>query len=116
MKTENQILLGGYRKISPSSILMLRADTNYTITYLVDGTHFLSATTLGILEERLKEFNFYRTHRSTLINLKYISFFESMSNHLNLNAEIRINDSVNVPVARRKIPEFIKRMQLMAIS
>ena len=78
--------------------------------------HFLSATTLGILEKRLKEFNFYRTHRSTLINLKYISFYESMTDHLNLNLEIKINDTVNVPLARRKIPEFIKRMQSMAIS
>lgn len=108
---ENQILIGGYRKIFPSNILMLKADTNYTITYLVDGTQFLSATTLGILEERLKDFNFYRTHRSTLINLNYIPTMED-KDYLN---ELKLNDSLSVQVARRKLPDFIRQMKKMAI-
>lgn len=115
MNTENQILLGGYRKISPSSILMLKADTNYTVAYLTDGTHFLSATTLGILEDRLKEFNFYRTHRSTLINLNYISLVQAFD-QLNFLPEIKLDKAINIPIARRKMPDFLKRMQMLDIS
>ncbi len=108
---ENQILIGGYRKILPSNILMLKADANYTITYLVDGTQFLSATTLGILEERLRDFNFYRTHRSTLINLNYIPIM----NDIDYQSELKLNNSICVQIARRKLPEFIKKLNNMAI-
>ncbi len=109
---ENHILIGGYRKILPSNILMLKADTNYTITYLVDGTHFLSATTLGILEERLKDFNFFRTHRSTLINLNYISLL----NKQDYQTDLKINNCINIQIARRKMPDFLKKMELMATA
>lgn len=115
MKTENQILIGGYRKISPSNIIMLKADTNYTITYLVDGSHFLSATTLGILEERLKGFNFFRTHRSTLINMKYLSLIAAKE-YINYAHEIRLNNELNIQIARRKVPEFKRTIEMMAIS
>jgi two-component system response regulator LytT len=115
MKTENQILIGGYRKISPSDIIMLKADTNYTITYLVDGSHFLSATTLGILEERLKGFNFFRTHRSTLINMNYISLLAAKE-YLNYSHGIKLNNELKIQIARRKVPEFIRTMELMAIN
>ncbi len=115
MKTESQILIGGYRKISPSDILMLKADTNYTITYLVDGSHFLSATTLGILEERLKGFNFFRTHRSTLINLNYVSLLAARE-YLNYDYQIKLNNSLNIQISRRKVTDFIRTMELMAVN
>ncbi len=110
MKNENQILIGGYRKIAPSEIVMLKADTNYTITYLRDGSHFLSATTLGVLEERLKTFNFYRTHRSTLVNLEYISLI-GLFDHLNLSFKLELNKPMDIPVARRKVNDFVKTFQ-----
>jgi DNA-binding LytR/AlgR family response regulator len=115
MKTENQVLIGGYKKISPANILLLKADTNYTITYLTDGSHFLSATTLGIMEERLKGFNFYRTHRSTLVNMQYISNYEGI-NLDNLVPEIMMMNKINIPIARRKISDFLKTLQVMMVS
>jgi DNA-binding LytR/AlgR family response regulator len=115
MKSENQILIGGYRKICPSSILMLKADTNYTITYLTDGSHFLSATTLGVLEERLRDFNFYRTHRSTLINLNYLSML-NMKNFDQVLPELQLSNNINIPIARRKLPDFMKKIQVMMLN
>lgn len=112
MNMENQVLIGGYKKISPANILLLKADTNYTITYLTDGTHFLSATTLGIMEERLKGFNFYRTHRSTLINLQHLSNCEGL-NFENMVSEVKMKNNVNIPIARRKVPDFLKTIQVM---
>lgn len=112
MNADNQVLIGGYRKVSPAKILMMKADTNYTITYLIDGTHFLSATTLGIMEERLKEFNFYRTHRSTLINLQYLTNYDGI-NYEKYLPEVKLKNDINIPIARRKIAHFIKTMQLI---
>jgi DNA-binding LytR/AlgR family response regulator len=113
MKTENEISLGGYRHISPSSILMLKADTNYTITYLIDGSHFLSATTLGVLEERLKNFNFFRTHRSTIVNLQYVNKIEEQD-HLNFKDEIKPLCDQSIPIARRKLSDFLRKIEAEA--
>jgi two-component system LytT family response regulator len=112
MKSE-LVHLGSRKTINPSKILLLKADTNYTLIYLVDGTEFMTATNLGTLEERLKDFNFYRTHRSTLINLKYVSDIEI--DFLSGNFEVmRMNSNLNIRVARRKIPDFLRTLQIKA--
>jgi DNA-binding LytR/AlgR family response regulator len=55
---------------------MLKSDINYTVIYLDDGSQILSSTTIGILEKRLKEFNFFRQSRSFIINLQFVADFE----------------------------------------
>jgi DNA-binding LytR/AlgR family response regulator len=109
---ENNLLvhIGGRKSVNPANILMLKADTNYTLIYLNDGSVFLSATTLGILEDRLKGLNFYRTHRSTLINLQYIADYKSNFN-TNFIEGIFMKNNINIPVARRKLPDFLRVMQ-----
>ncbi len=72
MIQEEEICLGAKMKVSPSAVLMLKSDANYTYVYLVDGTKFLSSITLGVLEKRLKAFQFIRPNRSILINKLYI--------------------------------------------
>ena len=110
MKNEIQVLVGSRTKVNPSDILMLKADTNYSNIYLVDGSILMSATTLGILEDRLKDFNFYRTHRSTLINLKYMAEIGKYNYDENFES-IWIVNNMNIPVARRKMPDFLKTLQ-----
>ena len=110
MKSE-LVHLGSRKTINASNILLLKADTNYTLIYLVDGTEFMTATNLGTLEERLKDFNFYRTHRSTLINLNYISDIERDFFSGNFEV-IRMKNNLNIRVARRKIPDFLRTLQI----
>ncbi len=69
MKTNKLIHLGSRKNISPANILMLKADTNYTIIYLDNGSKILSSTTLRKFEERLKDFQFFRPNRSIIFNL-----------------------------------------------
>ncbi len=76
METNTLIHLGGRRNVAPECILILKSDHNYTIIFLNDGSQILTSTTIGILEKRLKEFNFFRTHRSTIINLQFVSNYE----------------------------------------
>ena len=110
MKNDIQVIVGGRKKVTPTEILMLKADTNYTTIYLADGSKVLSATTLGILEERLKDFNFYRTHRSTLINLNFMIEIGGYNYTENLEKGWTVNN-MNIPVARRKMPDFLKTLQ-----
>ncbi len=115
MKNEILVSIGSRKEIDPSNILMLKADTNYTIVYLVDGTVLMSATTLGIIEERLKGFNFYRTHRSTLINLNHIPDLINKNNSNNYEG-IWVKNNIYIPVARRKWPDFLKTLEIVKVS
>lgn len=107
MKTNKLIHIGGYEKISPTSIMMLKADANYTIIYLEDGKQILSSTNIGILEKRLKDFLFFRPNRSFIVNLQYMSGFED----INKIKKIRMKNDTDISISRRRTAEFLKIVQ-----
>jgi DNA-binding LytR/AlgR family response regulator len=111
MKTDTLISIGGGKKINPTRILMLKADINYTLVFLDDGSKILSSTTIGVLEKRLEGYNFFRTHRSTIINMQYFSDFEN-TNKINDFSVIRLKNNTRIPLSRRKTHEFLKTIQL----
>lgn len=92
----------GRHKIDPRTILLMKADTNYTQIYLEDGSSFLSSITLGTLARRLPEFSFFRPNRSVLINLDYIEDAE------NDKALIRMKNNEVFKVSRRRTKHFYK--------
>lgn len=100
MKNELLIHFGGRTKIAPQTILLLKAEINYTQVYLEDGTTFLSSITLGILEKRLQEYAFFRPNRSVLINLDYMVAFEEAS------AQIKMGNNEIFKISRRRTKNF----------
>ena len=71
MKT-NLVLIGGRKKVNPLKVVAFVANSNYSRVYMIDGKEHFVATTLGIIENRLDANVFVPTHRSSLINLKYL--------------------------------------------
>jgi len=56
------------------SILYLKAEGNYTIIFVTTGNErFLSACTLGSIEDRINCPFIQRVHRSYIINLKQVT-------------------------------------------
>ncbi|MCP9757103.1 LytTR family transcriptional regulator [Lacihabitans sp. CCS-44] len=110
MKSNELIHLGSRKNIPPDRILMLKSDTNYTIIYLDDGSRILSSTTLGIIEKRLEGFDFFRTHRSTIINLRFVSNYERIKQTSEL-LRIFLKNKEEVPLSRRKTIAFLKIME-----
>ncbi len=110
MNNENLIHLGSRKKISATNILMLKADINYTTIYLDDGSQIFTSTTIGILEKRLKDFQFFRPNRSVVINLQYISNFEDKTQSGNF-ASILLKNDTKIFISRRKTSEFLKVIQ-----
>jgi DNA-binding LytR/AlgR family response regulator len=99
MKNINQIPIGSRRRILPQEVMLLTADVNYTKVFLSDGRRMTVSTTLKILENRLAECaDFFRTHKSYLINLNYIKSFDSSSNE----PFIEMQNGFRVSVSRRK--------------
>lgn len=100
MKNERLIHFGGRTKIAPQTILLLKAEINYTQVYLDDGTIFLSSITLGVLAKRLHEYPFFRPNRSVLINLNYMVDFEETS------AQIKMGNNEVFKISRRRTKNF----------
>jgi DNA-binding LytR/AlgR family response regulator len=104
LKHEPLIRLGWHNKVDPDTILLLKADCNYTQVYLNNGSMILSATTLGILQKRLSEYQFFRPNRSILINLNYMVDFEKDTSTIKLaNNEIIQISRRRTKQARRSI-------------
>ena len=66
-------------------------------TYFADGTKSIVATTLKSLESRFVPFDFFRTHKSYLVNLRCVHHF------LEGEKSIQMTDSQQVTVSRRKL-------------
>lgn len=103
----NSLLIdfGRRTKIDPRTILLLKADVNYTLVYLEDGSSFLSSTTLGRLARRLPEFSFFRPNRSVLVNLDFVTEYEKGSN------AIRLNNNEVIHVSRRRTKQLRKTIR-----
>ena len=105
MKTNELIHLGSRKNIPADSILMLKSDINYTVIYLEDGSQILSSTTIGILEKRLKAYNFFRPSRSFIINLQFVADFEKKAQTGDFS-RIFLKNKEEVPLSRRKTTAF----------
>ncbi|MEO8146714.1 MAG: LytTR family DNA-binding domain-containing protein [Bacteroidia bacterium] len=53
-------------------IILCEADGNYTVFHLAGNNKFISSRTLKEYDELLAGYNFFRAHKSHLINLKHI--------------------------------------------
>lgn len=110
MKTNNLIHLGSRKNISPANILMLKSDCNYTVIYLKDGSKLMSSTTLGKIEKRLKDFQFFRPNRSIIFNLEFMANYENKTQSGDFG-NILLKNNEKIPLSRRKSEAFLKIIQ-----
>lgn len=94
MKTITKVAIGGRQKVCPDDVIMLQADANYSIIFLIDGTKLMVATTLKKLEERFSSFAFIRMNKSYLINQQFV-----VNEHKNA---FELTNSVIINFSRRK--------------
>lgn len=96
----------GFITVKYDEIVHLEASDNYTMIYMTNNRKHLSCKNIKVYEESLDPTKFFRVHKSHIINV---------SNHLkgfsrnDGNIAILSNDK-QVPVARRKLAEFLERI------
>ncbi len=87
----------GYHVVNPDDILRCQSDSYYTNFYFTNGKRIIVSKTLKEFEELLTDYGFVRSHKSHLVNIKYIKSF--------LRADggyIIMSDGTEIPVSRRK--------------
>jgi len=81
--------------IKPADIVRLEACSNYTYIHLKDKRTVFASKVLKYFEPMLLPFGFIRTHKTHLINRRFITFVSP-------SGKIRMEDNSVIEVSRRK--------------
>lgn len=89
-------------KINYADVLYAEACDNYSIIYCTQAKYIISYT-LKVVEEKLGLFNFFRTHRSFLVNLNHIQ---------KVNPKEVIVNGKEIPVSENNRSELLQKLNL----
>lgn len=95
----------GFTFVKNEDILRCEANGNYTAFFLTSGKKMLITKTLKYYDEMLQDSGFFRTHKSHLINLQYISKFIKGK-----QGYVEMIDKSRLEVSTRKREELLKRL------
>ncbi len=82
--------------IEVDNIIRCESDNYYTIIHFKNGTNLMVSKTLKEMEQKLEEYNFVRTHKSHLVNIKCVI------NFLKEEMMVLLSDGTKIPVSKRK--------------
>lgn len=92
----------GITLIEVSNIIRCEADNNYTTFYLQDGKKILTTKPIGELDDMLNKLGFFRSHKSHLINLQYLTRYVKTD-----GGYLEMADGSQVSLARGKKDELL---------
>lgn len=99
-RIEKKIILNTSDKIEIieiKDIIRCESDTNYTTFYLADKTKLVVTRTLKDIEEMLIKYNFFRSHKSHLINMSFLKTYEKSD-----GGSLIMKDGAVIPLSQRK--------------
>lgn len=91
----------GFKIVKLADLIYLEADQNYTVLHLKDNKQIIATKNLGEFEKMLEQTEFYRIHKSTIINLNFLTGYSSYQGNF---AEMQ--DGSRLSISRRKVTEF----------
>lgn len=91
----------GYTLMETDDILYCESDGSYTRFFLKNGEIHLITRILGEVTDTLQGGDFFRIHKSWLINIKHVKQF-----FRNEGAYVVMSDGKNIPVARSRREDF----------
>ncbi len=94
-------------------IVMCKAEGNYSVIHLA-GSHQqeIVSRTLKEFEDMLTEFNFFRVHRTYLINLDHIKEYSRTNQSSDYDGDggsVIMNNNTHVPVSRDRRKHLLER-------
>jgi two-component system LytT family response regulator len=101
----------GFKLVSVADLIYMQADDNYTVLYLTGDRKIVSTRTLGEFEKILDDSEFFRIHKSTIINLSFLTGYSSFQGNF---AELK--DGSRLDISRRKLHEFREKVKRFSIS
>lgn len=94
--------------INLADIIRCDSDGNYTFFILTNGKKIIASRTLGEYEQMFVDDNFFRVHRSHLINLEHVKKYIKGE-----GGYVVLSDNSQVEVSRRNKNDFLERLSLL---
>lgn len=98
----------GKKYLKPNEIIRLKADANYTEISLTNGNQIIISKTLKELEKTFCTLNFYRTHKSYMINLEHI---DSVQINGENNNNVTLKNNLKADISRRRKINFLNTLR-----
>jgi two-component system, LytTR family, response regulator len=96
----------GFTVLDVNDILYLCADCNYTVFHLSNMKKIVVSKAIKDYEDLLNPSVFFRNHKSSIINLKYLKEFSKVDGYYAIMA-----DNSSISVSRRRLPDFIRAVE-----
>ena len=93
----------GFEVFDVDDIIRFEADGCYTKVFFKDGKTLTISKTLKEFEETASKYDFYRIHKSHIINLHYVKEYSKID-----GGHITLKDGSIVEISRRKSADFIQ--------
>jgi two-component system, LytTR family, response regulator len=94
----------GVHFLLPHEIIHCESLGNYTRFFATNNRNYLISKTLGEYDALLSPYNFIRTHKSHLVNRKFISFIDH-------DGFVVLKDSTKIEVSRRRKEEVMAALK-----
>jgi len=91
----------GFQVVNTSDIIYLEADSNYTIIHLSGLKKIVATRTMGDFEKILDQPDFFRIHKSIIINLNYLKAYSSYQGNF-----VTLNEGTTLSISRRRLNDF----------
>ncbi len=97
----------GVHIVSYNEIKAIIADGNYCKIFKISGDPLYVSRTLGSIEDNLPKNHFFRTHRSSIVNLNFITEIDKEKNLIHLT-------DVDIPLASANLKPLIEELSKLA--
>lgn len=84
-----------------NDIVYIKASNIYSIVHLKNGDSFQASETISHIQQQICNGSFFRTHRSYLLNMHFISTYRKRDKKVMIK-----HSDVEIPVARDKVKAF----------
>lgn len=102
-----RILMVGAKQdtmIHLDDVMYIASDGVYSVFHMKDGMNIISSKNLGLFENRLSFYDFYRIHHSLIVNVDYIDIVEKGANPM-----VKLKDgATKLPISQRKAKAFFE--------
>jgi len=101
----------GFTLVDFKDIVWLEASDNYTNLFLNGQKKIVASKTLKEFEAILPSIDFFRIHRSALINVNFVKEYSN-----NEGGEVILSDGTHVQVSKARIQEFSEFIRTKSVS
>jgi two-component system LytT family response regulator len=101
----------GFTLVDFKDIVWLEANDNYTNLYLNGQKKIIASKTLKEFESILPVSEFFRIHRSALINIQYVKEYSN-----NEGGEVILSDGTHVQVSKARNQEFAEFIKSRSVT